>query len=314
MERAPEAPGPGGRAVPKASRRRGAALLAVAILLWGANWPVMKVGLAHIGPIWFSATRFALGALCLFAVQAATGSLRLPARRDLPLVLSVGVFQMLAFTVLGSMAMTQVSAGRSAILAYTTPLWVTPAALLFGGERPSARQMVGTGLGILGVVILVNPLTLDWQQTHVLHANLMLLAAALCWALCIIHLRHHRNGAAAYQLAPWQMLVATVPLMAGARWVEGPYNGDGSPAFWTTAFFVGVVATAFCFCAVNSASKWLSSTSMASAMLAVPVVGLLASVLFLGERMTMVLAVGLAAIVAGMATAVMGPAPAHQAR
>ncbi|WP_394682202.1 EamA family transporter [uncultured Comamonas sp.] len=64
------------------------------------------------------------------------------------------------------MAMKEVSAGRSAILAYTTPLWVTPAALLFGGERPSPRQFVGTGLGILGVLVLVNPMTVDF------HANL----------------------------------------------------------------------------------------------------------------------------------------------
>lgn len=314
MEQTPDASQEAKRAVSQASKLKGVALLIAAIVLWGANWPVMKAGLSHIGPIWFSATRFALGALCLFAIQAVTGTLRVPTRRDLPLVLSVGVFQMLAFTVLGAMAMTQVAAGRSAILAYTTPLWVTPAAVLFGGERPSARQMIGTALGILGVVVLVNPMTLDWHQTRVVHANLMLLAAAFCWAMCIIHLRHHRDGAAAYLLAPWQMLVATLPLMIMARWVEGPYNGDGSPAFWRAALFVGIVATAFCFCAVNSASKWLSSTSMASAMLAVPVVGLLASVLFLGEKMSIVLTIGLLAIVAGMATAVTGSSAAPKPR
>ncbi|MFC3126015.1 hypothetical protein ACFOD4_13180 [Pseudoroseomonas globiformis] len=35
-----------------------------AILLWGANWPVMKAGLAHVTPLWFSAMRFAAGAAC----------------------------------------------------------------------------------------------------------------------------------------------------------------------------------------------------------------------------------------------------------
>jgi len=212
--------------------------------------------------------------------------------------------------VLGAVAMTQVEAGRSAVLAYTTPLWVTPAAFLLGNERPSGQQLLGTSVGIVGVMVLVNPLTLDWAQTEIVRANLLLLAAAFCWAVCIVHLRRQKDGAAAYSLAPWQMLVATVPLIILARLKEGPYNGDGSPTFWAVALFVGVVATAFCFCAVDSASKWLTSTNMASAMLAVPVVGLLASTFFLGEELTLPLAIGLLAIVAGMATTVIGSRPA----
>jgi drug/metabolite transporter (DMT)-like permease len=47
--------------------------LGLAILIWGANWPIMKAGLAHVTPIWFSALRFGSGACCLFALQASRG-------------------------------------------------------------------------------------------------------------------------------------------------------------------------------------------------------------------------------------------------
>ncbi|OZI18830.1 hypothetical protein CAL26_14165 [Bordetella genomosp. 9] len=57
-------------------RLRGYALLLAAIVLWGANWPVMKAGLAHVTPIWFSAVRFVLGAATLLALQGVTGTLR----------------------------------------------------------------------------------------------------------------------------------------------------------------------------------------------------------------------------------------------
>nr|WP_282447099.1 DMT family transporter [Azoarcus sp. TTM-91] len=275
--------------------------MGLAILIWGANWPVMKAGLEHITPIWFAATRFALGGLCLFALQLATGSLRLPRRGDLPLVASVGLLQMLAFTVLGTLAMTEIPAGRSAVLAYTTPLWVTPAAILLFGERFGLRQAGGTLLGLAGVALLLNPLALDWRDVAVLKANLMLLAASLCWAVCILHLRRRRGASSAYHLAPWQMLVATLPLLVLARVVEGPYSGDGSPAFWQVALFVGPVATAFCFCAVNAASMRLPATAMASAMLGVPVVGLALSVLLLGEALTSALLAGVCAILGGIA-------------
>lgn len=288
---------PGLLASPQA---KGVLLLVLAILIWGANWPVMKAGLQHITPVWFSAVRFAAGAACLFALQLATGSLRVPNRRDLPLILSVGLLQMLTFTVLGAMAMTEVPAGRSAVLAYTTPLWVTPIAVTFLGERLSRRQLIGTLCGGIGVGVLFNPLTLDWGNTTLLKANLMLIAASICWALCILHLRHAPKGASAYQLAPWQMLTATVPLLALAHMMEGPFTGDGSMALWQILLFMGPLATAFCFCAVNAASMWLSSTSMSTAMLGVPVVGLLMSVLFMGEQLTLPLIAGVMAILGGI--------------
>ncbi|MEC5320966.1 DMT family transporter [Brenneria populi subsp. brevivirga] len=278
----------------------GIILLLLAIVVWGANWPIMKLGLEHITPLWFSALRFALGGLCLFFIQIATRTLKLPQRRDIPLLFSVGLLQMLTFTALGAIAMTEIPAGRSAILAYTTPLWVLPGAILFFKQRVTRRELVGTLMGIAGVAILFNPLTLDWKDVQALQANTLLLIASLCWAICILHLRHHRGASSAYHLAPWQMLIATVPLIVIAWCKEGPYTGDNSLRFWEISLFVGPLATAFCFCAVNAASQWISSTSMASSMLGVPVVGLFISILFLNESLTAGLIAGVVAIIAGM--------------
>lgn len=285
-------------------------LLALAILVWGCNWPVMKAGLDHVTPLWFSALRFATGGLCLFAIQLAAGSLKVPTRRDLPLIASVGLVQMMAFTALGSIAMTQVPAGRSAVLAYTTPLWVTPVAVWVFRERLSRLQCGGLGLGLLGLGVLFNPLAMDWTNTALVHANLMLMAGSFLWGMTILHLRYFKADSSAYQLAPWQMLTATVPLLALAYGFEGPFTGDGSTALWETVLFVGPLATTFCFCAVNAASMQLSATGMSTAMLGVPVVGLLASVLFLGEPMGLPLALGGLCIVGGILVVSLGKARA----
>jgi drug/metabolite transporter (DMT)-like permease len=288
------------------TQAKGLLLLMLAILIWGANWPVMKTGLSHITPIWFSATRFISGAFCLFAVQLITKTLKLPTRRDLPLLLSVGMLQMLAFTVLGSVAMADVPAGRSAVLAYTTPLWVTPAAVFLFKEKLNRFQIIGTAMGIVGVAMLFNPLAVDWSNGSIIKANILLLAASLCWAICILHLRYYKGTSTAYQLAPWQMSFASVPLLIIARTFEGPFTGDASRSLWEVILFVGPLATAFCFCAVNAASMWLSTTSMASAMLGVPIVGLVMSVMFLGEQLTVSLMAGVLAIIGGILVVTMG--------
>lgn len=285
---------------PDSVKIKGVLLLVGAIVVWGANWPVMKAGLSHMTPIWLSTTRFVSGALCLFALQILTKKLRFPPRKDWPLVASVGLLQMLTFTVLGAFAMTEVPAGRSAILAYTTPLWVTPIAVLFFRQSLSRRQLMGSLLGGVGVIVLFNPFTFNWSDKVLIVANLMLLTASFAWAMCILHLRYHKGVCSAYELAPWQMLLASVPLALMARVFEGPYTGDGSTSLIEILLFMGPLATAFCFVAVNAASMWLSSTSMSTAMLGVPVIGLLMSVVFLGEQLTLTLGIGLLVIMSGI--------------
>lgn len=292
--------------IPLSGRAQGIALLLLAIVIWGCNWPVMKAGLNHVSPVWFSALRFITGGLCLFAIQITTGTLRLPTRRDWPLLVSVGLLQMMAFTVLGSIAMTQVPAGRSAVLAYTTPLWVTPIAVLFFGERLTRLQGIGLLVGLVGLGLLFNPLAMDWHDHAAVSANLMLMAASFLWGMTILHLRYYRADSSAYQLAPWQMLTASIPLVALAYAVEGPFTGDGSLALWEIVLFVGPVATAFCFCAVNAASMSLSATSMSTAMLGVPLIGLIASTVFLGESLGLSLVLGGLCIVGGILVVSMG--------
>lgn len=295
------------------SAHAGLLTLLAAIVIWGCNWPVMKAGLEHVTPIWFSALRFVTGGLCLFAIQLASGQLKLPTRRDWPLLASVGLVQMMAFTVLGAIAMTQVPAGRSAVLAYTTPLWVTPIAVLVFGERLTRLQSAGLLLGLLGLVLLFNPLAMDWSDSASVQANLMLMGASFLWGMTILHLRYYKGSSSAYQLAPWQMLVASVPLLALAYAVEGPFTGDGSWALWEIVLYVGPVATAFCFCAVNAASMHLSATSMSTAILGVPLIGLLTSTWFLNEALSPSLVLGGLGIVGGIAVVSLGARRAGRA-
>lgn len=274
--------------------------LVVAIVLWGTNWPVMKVGLHHVTPVWFSALRFGTGAATLFAVQTFTGGIRAPKRGDIPFIASIGLLQMTVFTVLGAIAMTHLPAGRSAILSYTTPLWVAPATVVFFGERLSRSRLIGIALAATGVAILVNPESVNWSDPTVLGANVLLLIASMCWAACIIHLRYFNAVSTAFALAPWQMLAATAVLVPLAWITEGNFTGDNTITFYETTLFVGPVATAFCFVAVNAASSWLPATTMSTAMLGVPVTGVVLSVLFLGENLTLALGIGSLAIVAGI--------------
>lgn len=278
-------------------------LLAAVIVLWGANWPILKIGLEYIDPLWFAVLRLLLGILTFVAILAAQGKLRLPPRGDWPVVFTVGLLQMAAFMALINIALMWVPAGRSAILAYTTPLWVAPGAALLLGERLDLRRLMGVGLGLAGIVVLFNPLGFDWSDGQVVAGNMLLLVAALAWAMAIVHVRFHQWQSSPLELAPWQMMIGLVPLVILAWVIEGAPSVDPTPEFLWIAFYNGPLATALAFWAAITVTRMLPAVTVSLAFLCVPVAGLLFSWALLGEVLTATNVVGLALIAAGVAAA-----------
>ena len=275
-------------------------LLVLVVLVWGANWPIMTIGLAHIQPLWFAALRLAMGMVCFAIVLLPQGRLRLPRRADFPNVASIGLMQMAVFMGLINIALQWVPPGRSAILAYTTPLWVAPGAALFLGERMTPGRLAGLALGLAGIGVLFNPLGFDWGDGKALAGNFLLLMAALVWAGTILHVRGHRWHSSPLELAPWQMGVGLVPLVVAAWVLEGPPRGDMSPQFLAVAAYNGPLATAFAFWAAVSVNRMLPALTVSLAFLCVPVAGLLFSAISLGETLSPTNLLGLMLIFAGV--------------
>ena len=193
---------------------RGAAygVFAILVLIWGLNWPIMKMVVQFMPPLWFVVARLALGALCLFALLAATGRLAKPTKADWPVIWSVSFFQMYVFMTLTTVGIQFIPAGRSAILSYTSPLWVLPAAILFFGEKLTRWRFLGMAAGLAGLVVLLNPASIDWSDDHVLLGNGLLLFGAVMWAIAILHTRRHTWHLSPLQLAPIQMSLLLAPM------------------------------------------------------------------------------------------------------
>ena len=278
--------------------------LAVMVVFWGLSWPAMKLAVGEISPLWLATFRFASGAVFLFALLAARRGLRLPPRQDWPIVASIGGLQMMAFTGLGLTAMQYTDAGRAAVLGYTTPLWGVLAAWAIVRQRPTAWQGLALCVGMSGVALICSPVEMDWGNANVVRGNIFLLLAAICWSLVILHVRRHRFVAKPLELAPWQMLFATLPLGLAALIFEGLPTGIAwTPDLLTLMLYIGPVATSACFVISTEHGRRISTFAMTNITMGVPIVGMLSSALLLHERITLPLASGLALIVAGTALA-----------
>jgi len=296
-----------------ANRRhaRGLAMLMVVVLAWGASWPVNKALLAYMPPIWSLALRSVVSALALFAISIAVTGLAVPKKHDAPVLLSMVLLHMVGFAVLATLALQFVPAGRSTVLAYTSVLWAPLFAALFLGERVPPRRAIGLGLGILGLVVIFNPLTFDWSDRNAILGNAALLAGALLWGLSIVHNRAHVWRATPFQLAPWQALLAAAILVATAAALEGVPAIDWNVRSVLLLLFAGVPGTALAYWAVAVASSSLPASTTSIGLLGTPAVSVIVSMVMLGEQPTVPLIAALVLILAGV---IVGMSGSHASR
>jgi drug/metabolite transporter (DMT)-like permease len=283
------------------SRRSAALLLAIVILAWGLNWTVGKAVLQYLPPIWATAMRTVPACLMLWVYFLVSRRLVVPLKADLPVVLSVGLLHMVAFSVLASIGLKFLPAGRSVVLAYTTPLWVLPGAYFFLRESLTRRSLLGLALGMAGLVALLQPGSLDWSNHDILLGHGLILLAAACWAACIVYGRGHRWVTPPFQLLPWQTLFASVLQVLFALAFEGVPRVEWNAELVWLLGYGSVVGTVLAYWAMNTVNRGLPASVTSMALLGVPVVGLAASVIMLGERPDAVLLFATALIIAGIA-------------
>lgn len=293
---------------------RGAAfaLLGVLILVWGVNWPIMKVGLGHMTPFWFSGLRLALASAVLFAVLAARRELIVPPRADWPIVISIGLLQLGVYVAGVHYAIGLIPAGRTSVLSYTFPIFVVPAAILLLGEKLTALKIAGLALGLAGIVVLFDPFAAAGAGRDTLVGNAVLLVSAAAWAAAIVHIRRHRFRATTLQLAPWSLAIGAAPLLAVALLVEGPGGFVSGARGWLILAYNGVAASAFGFWAMISINRALPAITTSLGVLGVPALGIVSSAVALGEALTPSLVGG--ALLVGLGLAAVALAEARRAR
>jgi drug/metabolite transporter (DMT)-like permease len=280
--------------------------LVTVVLAWGLVWPVNKVLLENLSPLWLMAVRSAIATVALFAIVAARGRLAWPPRADLPVVFSITLLHMVGFGVFAAWGLQTVPTGRSVVLAYTTPLWVVPGAALFLGERLTVRRLVGVTVGLLGLLALFNPLAFDWTSRQAVLGNGSILLGALLWAASILHIRAHGWRSTPFDLAPWEMLLATVLLAPLALVVDGPLTVDWDARVIGLLLYAGIPGTAVAYWATAAASLALPAVTTSLGLLATPVVSTVVATLWLGEPVTLSLMAAIALILGGVALGATG--------
>jgi len=277
-------------------------LLVVLVVVWGCHWVIAKLGLETIPPFTYAALRLLTGIAVLAALMQGAGRLRRPAGFDWPIVVSYGLLAVAVGIAMMNLALPFVPAGRSSILAYTLPLWVVPIMAVVARAWPTRRETAGLFLGLAGLVLLLNPVAIDWSSPDVLIGSGLLLLGAVAGALALVHVRAHRWQGTPFDVQLWQLLVALVPMVLLVALLE---RDEWSAIDWDVGavlvvLYSGPLATAFAFWASQSIVRAIGPMATSIGYLAVPIVGIVAGAVVLREPVGALDLLGFAVTSAGI--------------
>lgn len=288
--------------------RRDLTLLVLLTLFWGVNWPVMKLGVAQLPPLFFRSICIAGGLVVIWAWAVARGiSMQVP-QGAWPTIVRLAVPNVIVWHLLAIVAIKMLPSGRAAILGYTMPVWAVVFGLVLFNERPLPRHWVGVIAAAVGIVLL-----LASELTSLAGAplgTLLMLTAAAAWGYGTHLMRRHLTGMPIIALTFW-MLVLTLGVMVVAsttfelaRW-RMPTRIE-----WASIVYNMVLAIAFCHVVWSMLARKLPPAASGLSVMMIPVLGVFSGMWMLGEQPAWQDYAALALILVALSTVLLPSRPA----
>jgi drug/metabolite transporter (DMT)-like permease len=269
--------------VPEQRPGAGGVLLILGIgLFWGLNWPAVKIALSEIPPWTLRTLGLGCGAAILLLAARLNGhSLAVPRGERGPLILA-GCLTVAGFNLLSAFGQLHMPASRAAIIAFTMPAWATLLSAVFLRDPLTLNRLASLALGMAGLALLVAP---DLRALEAAPLGPMfMLGAALSWAAGTVLIKRVPWTIPTLVLAAWQVAAAVVPIAIGALVLERPFDlAWPSPPVAVALTFHILLPMAFCHYAWMGIVARYPAPVAAIATLLIPVVGVVSSVLILGE-------------------------------
>lgn len=266
---------------------------------WGFSFLFIKVGVEAVSPLWVVAARTVVGAAVLLAILRARGR-RLP--RQLPVwghLLFLATLGNVLPWVMVAWAERSIPSGLVAVINSFVPAATLAVAALVRVERLTLHRVAGLVLAMGGTAVVVSG---ELGEPGRLVAVLVVVAATLLFGATGVYAKRFVSGREpAMTVAGGQVLLAAV-VSVPAAWLAGPTPDWGGLSWqvWGSLGALGAFGTGAAFFLLYLLIERVGPTSASMVTYVIPVIGLLAGWLVLGERFGWQVIAGAAVIVAGI--------------
>ena len=278
------------------------------VVLWGLNFLAIHAGLEHFPPFFFAALRFAVMAVpvILFVPRP-----QVPLRWLLLYGTGFGIIQF-AFLFL-AMANGMPTGLASLVLQSSAPFTVILGVMLLG-ERMSMRQVMGIGVAVGGMVLIAVD-RMGHGASAGLVPMLLTLVAGLGWAFGNLGSRMAKAPNPLH-MTLWMCVIPPIPMYLLSLSIEGPQAGfDALRTVGDHSGLIALVGLLYVVVLGTAAGSGLwtylmgryPASTVAPMSLMVPIVGITASWLILGETPSVLEIIGAAIVITGCVAGLMAP-------
>jgi drug/metabolite transporter (DMT)-like permease len=255
----------------------------VAVAIWGAAFPVIKIGYEGFPPLAYAALRPVLSVLALLLVLGWQHQPVLVERRDWPRLLLAGYAGMAVFQAAFLYGLARTSAGHSALLLCASPLLGAPLLAVAGVVPLTRRAVLGLLCGFLGVGLVVLDRSSGAGVT--LLGDALTLLAALGWVGVTVLPQPLVARYGAVRITMW-MLAASATVLLPPAWRELIQVVRHPPGLlpWLSLLYSSVIAMALANALWQQAARRLGTVATLAYFYLQPVGAILLAWPLLGER------------------------------
>ncbi len=276
--------------------------LIIVSVLWGVNFSAVKFALTDFYPLSFTIVRFVLAASFLFAVMLAGREPFRIKRRDLGMLVLLGLTGITLYNILFMYGLRYTTASNSALFIATSPLFAAVAQAFTGKERLSVRSGFGFLLSTLGAVLIITNrtggLSLTWEH---LRGDLLTVAAAFFWALYTLMARPLLEKYSPLAVTAYSMAAGAVLLLPfGFHQLHVQSWQTVSAMSWAALGFGAFLAGGVAYTLWYHGVKRIGVTRTIIYHYLMPFTAVVFAALFLGERISVPQIAGGAAVLIGV--------------
>jgi len=258
-------------------------VLALLTVVWGLNWPIMKMGVTGFPPLTFRFICLLIGTPVLgLGLWAMKVPFRIP-RQYWRELLVLAIFNMFIWHAMIILAVQYLSSGRSAILGYTMPIFSAVIGAWVFKNQLAQRAWGGVAAAALGVVLLL------WHELSNLTGKpvgvILALIAASTWALGTQLLRRTSIPLPTLTLSFWMTAMTTVVMGILSLTFELDRWQEPSTTHWVSILYNAILVFGFAHAAWFYLARSLPPVASTLSVMMIPILGVFSGAWALNETL-----------------------------
>ncbi len=283
----------------------GLMFLAITSVGWGFNWPVTKFLLSELPPLTLRGMTGVLGALLLAALAVVRGQSLQVGPKIWPRIVVAGLLNVTGWMVLMGLALLWLPASEAALIAYTMPIWASVIAWPVLGERPTWLRTIALVMAFAGLGSIMGQNGISASEAK-LPGIVMALMGSIGFALGTVFSKKFPIHLPPITAAAWQIGIGCLPVAIAGLVFETTHLERVTTVGWWLLIYSTVVQFCIAYVSWFAALARLPASVAAIGTMAVPVIGVVASALALGEPLGPGQIAALVFTLAGVALATRG--------